>query len=99
MTTMTVYDILRRPLVTERTMRALDDANTYVFEVHPKANKVQIRNAVEKLFSVKVLAVRTATVHGKTKWSRAAGQYRKYEESTGKKAFVRLKEGDSIELI
>jgi large subunit ribosomal protein L23 len=96
---MTVYDILRRPRVTERRMRALDDANTYGFEVHPKSNKVQIRNAVEKLFKVKVLAVRTATVRGKMRYSRTAGQFRSFQSPTTKKAYVRLKEGDSIELM
>jgi large subunit ribosomal protein L23 len=67
--------------------------------VHPKSNKVQIRNAVEKLFKVKVLAVRTANVRGKVRYSRTAGQFRRFQSPTVKKAYVRLKEGDSIELM
>lgn len=93
-----IYDIVRRPLVTERSMRALGDANTYVFEIHPKANKVQVRNAVEKLFKVTVLAVRTANVRGKVKFTRTRTGYSRHQESARKKAWVRLKEGDSIEL-
>ena len=89
-----IYDVLRRPLVTERTMAALEHSNTYVFEVHPKANKVQIRNAVERLFSVKVLSVNTAIQRGKVKRTRV----REVELPARKKAFVRLKEGDAIEL-
>lgn len=95
---MDIYDVVKRPLVTERTMRALQDANTYAFEVHPRANKVQIRNAVEKLFKVKVVAVRTATVKGKAKWSRAGGRFTRWETPTWKKAYVRVAEGGSIEL-
>jgi large subunit ribosomal protein L23 len=89
-----IYDVLKRPLVTERGMRALEKSNTYVFEVHPDANKVQIRNAVERLFSVKVLSVNTAIVAGKTKRTRI----REVDLPDRKKAYVRLREGDSIEL-
>jgi large subunit ribosomal protein L23 len=95
---MDIYDVVKRPLVTERSMRTLDDANTYAFEVHPGANKIQIRTAVEKLFKVTVLAVRTANVPGKLKWSRTGGRFVKYRSQSWKKAYVRLKEGDSIEL-
>ena len=89
-----IYDVLKRPLVTERSMDALEHANTYVFEVHPKANKVQIRNAVERLFSVKVLSVRTAIRRGKSRRTRV----REVALPDWKKAWVRLKEGDTIEL-
>ena len=95
---MDIYDVVKRPIVTERTMRTLDETNTYAFEVHPKSNKVQIRNAVEKLFKVKVLAVRTAHVRGKVKWSRTGGRFIRWQEPAWKKAWVRLKEGDAIEL-
>jgi len=89
-----IYDIVKRPLVTERAMNCLDTQNTYVFEVHPKANKVQIRNAVERLFEVKVLAVNTTRVVGKTR------RFRTQVSRTpdGKKAYVKLREGDVIEL-
>jgi large subunit ribosomal protein L23 len=93
-----IYDVVKRPLVTERTMRTLDQSNTYAFEVHPRANKIQIRTAVEKLFKVKVLGVRTANVRGKTRFSRAGGRFTRWERPAWKKAYVRLKEGDAIEL-
>jgi large subunit ribosomal protein L23 len=89
-----IYDVLKRPLVTERGMRSLEKSNTYVFEVHREANKIQIRNAVERLFSVKVLSVNTAIVAGKVKRTRI----REIDLPDRKKAYVRLKEGDSIEL-
>lgn len=89
-----IYDVLKRPLVTERGMRSLESSNTYVFEVHPKANKVQIRNAIERLFSVKVVSVNTAAIRGKTKRTRV----REVRLPDRKKAYVRLREGDAIEL-
>lgn len=89
-----IYDVVKRPLVTERTMRSLQDSNTYVFEVHPKANKVQIRNAVEKLFKVKVLSVNTAAVRGKS----VRRGVSEVDLADWKKAFVRLEAGNQIEL-
>jgi len=90
-----IYDVVRKPLLTERSMSRLDQSNTYVFEVHPKANKVQIRNAVERLFDVKVLSVNTASVHGKRR--RRGRTVAKMPD--WKKAFVKLREGDAIELL
>ena len=85
---------LKRPLVTERTMAGLDANNTYVFEVHRKANKVQIRNAVERLFDVKVVKVNTS--HMPHKPLRRGRTVTKRPE--WKKAYVKLREGDVIEL-
>ena len=90
-----IYDVIKKPLLTERTMSRLEESNTYVFEVHPKANKVQIRNAVESLFEVKVLSVNTASMHGKTR--RRGRTVTKNPD--WKKAFVTLREGDAIELL
>ena len=59
------YDIIVRPLVTEQGMHFASTRNAYSFEVAKKANKIQIRNAVEKLYNVKVVDVRTANVRGK----------------------------------
>ena len=89
-----IYGVLKRPLVTERAVDQIELSNTYTFEVHPKANKVQIRNAVEKLFDVKVLGVNTAKVPGKP---RRRGRH-VYTTQPWKKAHVKLREGDSIEL-
>ncbi len=89
-----IYDVIKRPLVTERTMALLDGGNTYVFSVHMKANKVQIRNAVERLFDVKVTKVNTAKVPGKP---RRRGRV-VFKTAAWKKAFVTLRDEDVIEL-
>ena len=59
------YNIIIRPLVTEQGMHFANTRNAYSFEVNSRSNKIQIRNAVEKLYNVKVLDVRTANVRGK----------------------------------
>lgn len=59
------YSIIIRPLVTEQGMHFANAKNAYSFEVNKKANKIQIRNAVERLYGVKVTDVRTANVKGK----------------------------------
>jgi large subunit ribosomal protein L23 len=59
------YNIIIKPLVTEQGMHFANTKNAYSFEVNKKANKVQIRGAVERLYSVKVTDVRTANVKGK----------------------------------
>jgi large subunit ribosomal protein L23 len=90
-----IYDVIKKPLLTERTMSRLDESNTYVFQVLPAANKVQIRNAIERLFDVKVLSVNTASMHGKRR--RRGRTVTKMPD--WKKAFVTLREGDAIELL
>jgi large subunit ribosomal protein L23 len=62
---MNEYQIIIRPIITEQGMHLANSKNAYSFEVHREANKVQIRAAVEKLYNVKVLNVRTANVKGK----------------------------------
>lgn len=86
-------DILRKPVVTEKSM-ALVAENKYTFIVNPDANKIEIRNAVEELFKVKVDKVRTMNYHGKMRRVRhVAGRTPDF-----KKAIVTLKEGNKIEL-
>jgi large subunit ribosomal protein L23 len=88
-----VYDILRRPLITEKATLIREVANTVVFEVEKAATKVEIKQAVEKVFSVTVEGVRTAIVRGKkARVGRSSGR-----KSNWKKAYVTLKEGDTIE--
>ena len=87
---MIAFDILHRPLVTEKTA-ALEE-NKVVFRVDPRANKHQIRDAVEAAFDVKVVKVNTAVVAGKSKrWGRNMGK-----RSNWKKAVITLREGDEI---
>ncbi len=91
---MDIYRIIVKPLVTEKSTEMLQNGNWVSFQVHVDANKIQIREAVEKLFDVKVLRVNTGIVRGKQ---------RRFGKSIGvtkswKKAAIRLKDGDKIEL-
>ena len=81
-----VYDIIIRPIITERSMEATD-AKKYVFEVAPEAGKVEIKNAVEKIFGVKVAKVNTVNYDGKTK---RLGAGRPGSRKSWKKAYVQL---------
>lgn len=90
---LTDQDIVVRPVVTEKTLRQAERHNAYTFEVHRRANKVQVRQAIERIFSVKVTGVRTQNVLGKFR------RMGRYVGSTGdwKKAIVTLRSGDSID--
>ena len=91
----TVYDIIIRPIITERSM--VDVANKkYVFEVAKDAGKVEIKNAVETAFGVKVAKVNTLNRKGKTVRNRRTGQTG--SRPNRKRAIVTLAEGDSIDL-
>jgi large subunit ribosomal protein L23 len=86
---MKLTDVIRRPLVTEKTSILREDGRTIVFEVATGANKVEIKRAIEKLLGAKVEGVRTSLVHGKVKrQGRFAGR-----RSDWKKAYVKLREG------
>jgi large subunit ribosomal protein L23 len=89
---MNLYEVLRRPLVTEKSTR-LSEAGTYVFEVDKKASKDQVKLAVEKAFKVGVTRVNMVTVPGETK---RMGK-RAVSRSSWKKAIVTLREGDKIQ--
>jgi len=89
-----IYQVIKRPLITENAVDKHDQSNTYVFEVHADANKIQIRKAVEKLFDVKVMRVNTARMHGKVKRMGRGVAAR----PDWKKAYVKLAEGNAIEL-
>ena len=86
---MRVEDIIRRPLVTEKSTDMRDD-NIYAFEVAAGANKIEVRRAVETQFKVKVAEVRVANMHGK---ERRQGRYFG-RRPDWKKAYVRLAEGE-----
>jgi len=87
---MNANQIIRRPLVTEKSTILREDANIISFEVDPKANKIEVKRAVEELFKVKVEEVRLFNVRGKMKrMGRFAGKRRDW-----RKAYVRLKEGE-----
>lgn len=81
-----VYDIVIRPIITERSMASTAEKK-YVFEVAKSAGKIEIKNAVEKIFDVKVAKVNTVTVKGKAK---RMGAGRPGTTKTWKKAYVQL---------
>ena len=91
---MNYRDIIKAPIITEKTAQLAQEKNTIVFSVDPKANKTQIKQAVEKVFDVKVESVNTINATTKKKRvGRYAGR-----TNRRKKAIVKLAEGSSIEL-
>ncbi|HLJ45894.1 MAG TPA: 50S ribosomal protein L23 [Bryobacteraceae bacterium] len=89
---MSIYNVIKRPMVTEKAMGKKEAEQTLCFEVAPDANKTQIRAAVEQLFKVKVAEVRTVSQTGKL---RRRGRFAGYRPDW-KKAYVRLKEGQKM---
>jgi large subunit ribosomal protein L23 len=90
------HDIILTASLTEKSTLLSDKLNKYVFRVTPRANKIQIKNAIEKLFQKTVLDVNTCNYAGKKKRERRADYGRK---AHWKKAIVTLKEGEKIELV
>ncbi len=87
---MNANQIIRRPLVTEKSTQIREMSNVIAFEVDPKANKIQVKAAVEELFKVKVAEVRLFNVRGKvTRMGRFEGKRKDW-----RKAYVRLKAGE-----
>jgi large subunit ribosomal protein L23 len=91
---MEAYQVIKRALITEKSTIAKDESNKYTLEVDPRANKIEISDAVEKLFKVKVLNVHVMNVEGKKKRvGRIVGRKRSW-----KKAVVTLLPGNRIEV-
>lgn len=90
---MIIYDVIKKPLITEKTTAEKDARNVVAFVVNKEANKIEIKESVEKLFKVKVSGVKTANVAGKVK--RVGKHIGK--RSNWKKAYVTLKEGSNID--
>ena len=87
------YDLIRRPVITEKSSIQKEQNNQVTFEVDPNANRIEIQRAVEKIFNVKVSDIRTMHVRGKTKRrGRILGKRRSW-----KKAVVTLMPGERIE--
>ena len=87
-------DVIKAPIITEKSANLSENGNVITFSVDPKANKTQIKQAVEKIFDVKVESVNTINVKPKT---RRVGRYSGLTNRK-KKAIVKSKEGSSIEL-
>ena len=90
------FDIIETASLTEKATFLSEKQNKYIFRVRPRANKVQIKRAIEKLFQKKVVDVNTCNYAGKKKRERRADFGRKPH---GKKAIVTLQEGEKIDLV
>src|ERR1700676_4385873 len=86
------YQIIRRPVITEKGLAIKENQNTLVFQVAPKATKTEIKEAVQSIFKVRVYSVRTATYPGK---ERRRGKFAGYRPDW-KKAYVRLRSGEKM---
>jgi len=89
-----LYEIIRKPLITEKANLLKEEAQVVAFEVAKTANKIEIKNAVEKAFDVKVKSVNTIQQRGKVK---RVG-YNIGQRNNWKKAYVTLEEGHNIDL-
>jgi large subunit ribosomal protein L23 len=90
---MNIYDVIKKPLITEKTTVEKDEKNVIAVVVNAAANKIEIKAAVEQLFNAQVAAVNTVNVAGKTKrTARGMGK-----RSNWKKAYVTLKEGSNVD--
>jgi large subunit ribosomal protein L23 len=87
-----IYEIVKKPIVTEKGVTKKDSERTLCFEVAAEANKTEIRNAVQTLFKVKVAEVRTSTTAGKL---RRRGKFSGYR-ADWKKAYIKLKPGQKM---
>jgi len=90
-----MFSIIKKPCLTEKGLRLQEVNNQVVMKVDPRANKIEIKAAVEKLFSVKAVKVRTANMHGKKK--RVGKNFG--QQSDWKKAIVTLEEGNKIDFL
>ncbi|GAB6196316.1 50S ribosomal protein L23 [Lysobacter xanthus] len=90
-----LYSIIRAPRISEKTARLQEVSNQYVFEVSTEANKLEIKEAVEKIFGVNVRAVNVVNVKGKNK----AFKFRMGRRADWRKAYVTLAEGQSIDVM
>lgn len=90
---MNIYEVIKKPLISEKSTIAKDDNNVVAFVVNRNANKIEIKTATEQLFNVKVDSVRTINVAGKSKRvGRTMGK-----RSNWKKAYVTLQKGSSVD--
>lgn len=94
-----MIQIIRRPILTEKSEKVKGIYSHYVFEVEPTANKIEIKQAVEAMFGVKVDKVRTVTVRGKRRVRYTRRGLQRGRTRSWKKAYVRLKPGYSIDVV
>jgi large subunit ribosomal protein L23 len=90
-------EIIQKPILTEKASMLTEKLNRYAFKVDPRANKIQIKNAVEEMFGVTVLAVNTAVVAGKAKSRYTKAGFVSGRTNRYKKAIITIKDGETID--
>lgn len=90
-----IYDVIKKPCLTEKGMALQETDNQIVVKVHRNANKIEIKKAVEQLFNVKADKVRTASMHGKQKRM----GYHSGRRADWKKAYISIAEGHRIDFL
>jgi len=93
-----MFDVIKKPIVTEKAMK-LGQHGQYVFEVGTHINKIQIKKAVEDMFEVNVVSVRTVRVKGKAKSRMTRKGMMRGKTAMVKKAYVTLKTGQTIDIV
>jgi large subunit ribosomal protein L23 len=93
-----LHNIILKPVITERTTILKEMSNKFVFEVDPRANKREIRAAIEKLFNVTVKDIKTSIIRGKVKTVFMRGGRFEGKRPNRKKAIVTLVKGDNIDI-
>ena len=93
-----MLQVLNKPLITEKAM-SLSANGIYAFDVNPNSNKIEIRKAIEEMYEVNVTSVRTIRIKGKVKARMTKKGYIRGKMPLRKKAYITLKEGQSIEIV
>lgn len=93
-----MLQIIKRPLLTEKAMSNTEKGQ-YIFEVSPDANKIQIKKAIEDMFEVEIVSIRTARIKGKVKRKFTKRGLMEGRTNLRKKAYITLKAGQAIELV
>ncbi|MEE1884879.1 50S ribosomal protein L23 [Pedobacter flavus] len=90
-------ELLKKPILTEKASALTEKSNRFTFKVEPKANKLQIKAAIEKMYGVSILAINTMVVYGKTKSRNTKAGLVTGRTAKYKKAIVTLKDGETID--
>ena len=90
-------EFLKKPILTEKASALTEKSNRFTFKVEPKANKLQIKAAIEKMYNVNILAINTMVVNGKMKSRNTKGGLVSGRSPKYKKAIVTLKDGETID--
>ena len=91
-------NLIRRPIITEKAMK-LTEKGQYVFEVDPNANKIEIKKEIQEMFEVDIISCRTVRIKGKIRSRITKSGVMKGRTPLRKKAYITLKEGQSIDLV